>query len=84
MLRQPGCQTGIAVSVELPAQEEVEAEEHRFGKSLFAHIMAKAAVGGHQMLWLLSQGCASPSRQGVPSRAGNSDIPQNNYSWLAL
>lgn len=54
VLRQPGCQTGIAVSVELPAQEEVEAEEHRFGKSLFAHIMAKAAVGGHQMLWLLS------------------------------
>lgn len=72
------------MSVELPVQGEVEAEEHGFGKSLFAHTMAKAVVGGHQVLSLLSQGCASPSCQGVPPHVGNSDIPQNNYSWLAL
>lgn len=84
MLGQPGCRAGIAVSVELPMQWEVKAEEHGFGKSLFAHTMAKAAVGGHQVLWLLSQWCASPSHQGVPSHVGNSEIPQNDYSWLAL
>lgn len=85
MLGKPRLQAGIALNVELPVQGEVRAEEHlEETKSLSAHIMAKAAVGRHQVLPLLSQGCASPSLQGVPPHVGNSDIPQNNYSCFAL
>lgn len=51
-------------------QWEVEAEEHGFSKSLFAHTMAKAAVGGHQVLWLLSQGGLPPPTREFPPMWG--------------